>query len=406
MSKSTPPFEPAKFVERLRLNSKALVDELYDVVLRQLDAEERRGSLLTSKASALLGQTGLAITVTVAVAGLFAQEHGLVERLTKGWICAVLVIFLLALLCGLTSSVMAITVLRVRSDYQGVDENVVFDPVELEAADAAPIEDSAPNEKGIESDSVTAASRLPQEISTGVDVSSPTLSSAPTEAAASTQTGGPAPVAPPISAAPAVSVPTGPSVVTKGQVGTTAALLATASKAADLVGPVDAVARGATSPLTASQSASDSLALGVETNPRMPVGLKRDDYAESAGLTRYRRFLIPHLMGIQHNDFRIHEEKGVTLLRAQYAFLGFILCVAVLTIVLFVAAALHPKVAPATAPAARCPPPTQCAASLVPPIPTASSPLPSPSSASASAPTPWFMPVPPSVPTPLLPNSP
>lgn len=117
-----------ELVKRLALRSTALVNDLYQIALRQLDTEERRDALLTTKAGGLLGHVGISATIGASVVGILSHQSGLMPK-------ALAIGFAVVLLFGAVAAILAIKVLLVRGDYQGLNEEVVFKPEVLLEAD-------------------------------------------------------------------------------------------------------------------------------------------------------------------------------------------------------------------------------------------------------------------------------
>lgn len=119
--------------EALRLNSSELIGEVYEIAKQQVESEEKRETIIGSKAVALLSVSGLSLTVAFTFGGLLLQHPEHLQVL--GWVShLVIAAYAIALLCGLLASVLALWSMRVRSDYRGVNAADVFGP-ELAEAD-------------------------------------------------------------------------------------------------------------------------------------------------------------------------------------------------------------------------------------------------------------------------------
>ena len=124
---------PATMVERLCLNSDALVAEVHATALRQVQAEDQREGRLDAKAQALLGTAGLSLTVAFTFGGILVQHPEYVRnKILPSW--AVGVCYGIALALGLAASIQALRALWVRGT-KGIDEIDVFNQEELAASD-------------------------------------------------------------------------------------------------------------------------------------------------------------------------------------------------------------------------------------------------------------------------------
>ncbi len=116
--------------ERLKLWSPSLVDLLYETAKDRLAAEEKLHTLLIGKANALLGVTGLSLTVAFSFGGLLLNR-AVVPR-------SVQVIYIVALVAGFIASACAIMAIRIRGSRE-VGAIDVFRSDMLTAADAADV---------------------------------------------------------------------------------------------------------------------------------------------------------------------------------------------------------------------------------------------------------------------------
>lgn len=131
-----PPLTPEVLVERLALRHEKVADEVYAVVRRAIDADERRDASLNQKATALLSVTGLSLTLAFTFGGLLLQRAELASRL-GGWLLPCVVVpYGFAILLGLFASGYALWALLVRGTYRDVDPQEVFGPL-LRQADEA-----------------------------------------------------------------------------------------------------------------------------------------------------------------------------------------------------------------------------------------------------------------------------
>lgn len=121
-----------ELLERLRLRSYGVVDEIYDIAKQQLDDEDKRDAVLTTKANSILGVAGLSLTVAFTL-GAFLLQHR--DLITAGF-TAVAFAFSGALLLGLLSSLFALHVLLV-SRFEYINERTVFGSKHLREADEA-----------------------------------------------------------------------------------------------------------------------------------------------------------------------------------------------------------------------------------------------------------------------------
>ncbi len=126
--------EDSELLRRLQLNSKDLINQIYDVTLRVLDGEERRGPLLDGKATSLLGSVGLAITVAFTFGGVLLEHP---ERFSTVPLLSyrfVVILYAASLVSGLIAGGFALWALRVRA-YKAIDENDFLNPAVLKASE-------------------------------------------------------------------------------------------------------------------------------------------------------------------------------------------------------------------------------------------------------------------------------
>lgn len=119
-----------------RLLSPPLLDVLYNVAKEQLSAEDKREGLLIAKANALLGVTGLSLTVTFTFGGFLLQRASGVS----GW---VLGLYSAALLAALGAALCALVAMRVQES-RAVGAKDVFNEQALQSAHAADLPPTAP----------------------------------------------------------------------------------------------------------------------------------------------------------------------------------------------------------------------------------------------------------------------
>jgi hypothetical protein len=122
-------------LDRLRLNSSGLVEEIHSIALRQNQAEDQRESRLDGKAQGLLGTAGLSLTVAFTFGGILLKNPEYLKPL--GWTlgAAVVALYALALLFGLVASIEAIRALFVSNSYAALSDDDVFNEERLIAAD-------------------------------------------------------------------------------------------------------------------------------------------------------------------------------------------------------------------------------------------------------------------------------
>lgn len=133
---------PETLVERLRLSSAGVVEDLYNITFRQLQSESEREARLDNKAQALLVTSGLSVTVAFTFGGFILQHADklklsplVTDTLGSSVMWVVAGLYLGALLLGLVTSALAVCALRVISTYRTISEEDVFDISELAAAE-------------------------------------------------------------------------------------------------------------------------------------------------------------------------------------------------------------------------------------------------------------------------------
>lgn len=119
-------------VDRLRLNSDVLVDQVFAATLRQMQSEDQREGRLDAKAQGLLGTAGLSLTVAFTFGGILLQHPEYIGDGVRPWIMSIA--YGMALVLGLTSSIFALRALWVRGS-KGISERDVFNETELLAGD-------------------------------------------------------------------------------------------------------------------------------------------------------------------------------------------------------------------------------------------------------------------------------
>jgi hypothetical protein len=118
-----------QLIERLRLASLPLVDEIYALVKQQVATESARRDRLEAKASTLLGAAGLALTLASTVSGkLLVDNYDLFGPFG-------VLLYLFGLLSGLIAAVLALLAVRVRGDNRAIDEDALFSRDELAAGE-------------------------------------------------------------------------------------------------------------------------------------------------------------------------------------------------------------------------------------------------------------------------------
>lgn len=133
-AQDAPPLTPEVLVERLALRHENVADEVYAVVRRAIDADERRDASLNQKATALLSVTGLSLTLAFTFGGLLLKRAELASGL-GGWLVPCVVVpYACAILFGLVASGYALWALLVRGTYRDIDPHEVFGP-QLRQAD-------------------------------------------------------------------------------------------------------------------------------------------------------------------------------------------------------------------------------------------------------------------------------
>ncbi len=120
-----------ELVERVRLRSHLVVDEIYEIAKQQLDSEERRDGVLAGKAASLLGIGGLSVTLAFTFGGLVLQHPEHWAGLGPYGFRVLTILFVVALALGMAGGLMALWVLKVRT-FETVNEADVFSSGELE----------------------------------------------------------------------------------------------------------------------------------------------------------------------------------------------------------------------------------------------------------------------------------
>jgi hypothetical protein len=117
------------------MRSESVVEEIFAVAKQQLDDEDKRDAVLTTKANTVLGASGLSLTVAFTF-GAFLLQHP--ERIAFGRVGfdVVVAVFALSLLLGLLASYFALRSMRV-SQFEYISEKSVFDNENLRDADSA-----------------------------------------------------------------------------------------------------------------------------------------------------------------------------------------------------------------------------------------------------------------------------
>jgi hypothetical protein len=128
-----PTLTPEVLRERLTLGSPALVREIYEIQLRQIQYEVGRQTRLDAKATSLLTAAGLSLTVAFTFGGQIVLAH-LHDELA--FHVGAVVAFAVATLCGLASAGFAIRALLVHDAFRTINEASVFSLRALKEADA------------------------------------------------------------------------------------------------------------------------------------------------------------------------------------------------------------------------------------------------------------------------------
>lgn len=107
------PLTPAELAERLRLSDPLLVAELHQATLRRLAFEAELAARIEQRASSLIGQCGIAVTVALGVNGLLLKsaDAPLVPPKACPWVA---IGFFLVIALGPASTVCATLVTRYR----------------------------------------------------------------------------------------------------------------------------------------------------------------------------------------------------------------------------------------------------------------------------------------------------
>lgn len=121
-TQDSPPLTGIELSQRFELYSRALVDELHALTIRQLQAEEQREGRLDSKAQSLLITAGLSLTVAFTFGGMLLQHPEYLAAFDRNMAIGVLAAYLLALVAGLLASGVAVRALFVTDGYRSVNE--------------------------------------------------------------------------------------------------------------------------------------------------------------------------------------------------------------------------------------------------------------------------------------------
>ncbi|WP_147468404.1 hypothetical protein [Corallococcus interemptor] len=117
-----------ELINRLRLNSPDLAEELYKISKEYLASETARENNLNAKATSLLTASGLSLTVAFTFGGMLIQHPEYLSSLWGLWPYIVPIFYGVALLAGLSASAIAVWSLLIRGDYVGISEQDVFNP--------------------------------------------------------------------------------------------------------------------------------------------------------------------------------------------------------------------------------------------------------------------------------------
>jgi len=133
-----------QLLDRLRLCSPGLAEELYKIAQNQLAGEDRRETLLTSKSVSLLSVSGVAFTLVFTFGAKLLEQPGQLAVLPLPIRYLVSVAYVVALICALMTSLRAVRSMRVTSEAKEISEASVFHEAELAAADALWADANAP----------------------------------------------------------------------------------------------------------------------------------------------------------------------------------------------------------------------------------------------------------------------
>ena len=126
------PRDMPEMLDRLRLHSGVLVDELLKLALKASDSEDARAAQLNTKATSLFAANGLAVTIVFAFGSTLLGRLSLFSASERPLIAGA---FLLSLLVGLSSGLFALVALLVRDDHAALDDAHLFDEPMLSSAD-------------------------------------------------------------------------------------------------------------------------------------------------------------------------------------------------------------------------------------------------------------------------------
>jgi hypothetical protein len=131
-----PPLTEEEIRKAISIYSPAIVKELYETTLRQIQNETGRQSRLDSKATSLLTATGLSLTVAFTLGGqlLIGQADKWAGMPPVAWKIAA-GIYWFTVGAGLVASVFAVSALRIRDEYRSINERNVFDAEVLDQTD-------------------------------------------------------------------------------------------------------------------------------------------------------------------------------------------------------------------------------------------------------------------------------
>jgi hypothetical protein len=122
-----------EITERLCLASKPIVDDVYAIAARQLDAEDKRETNLNAKAVSLLAASGVSVSVLFALGAALAQHPELLDALGGARSTVMVVAYGVALICGVAAGLVAVWSLKVSADAVVAESDVFGD--ELRASD-------------------------------------------------------------------------------------------------------------------------------------------------------------------------------------------------------------------------------------------------------------------------------
>lgn len=122
-------------VEAMRLNSPALVAEVYETTRRNADNYNQKHARLDSKATTLLSVIGLSLTVVFTYGGqLVLGQANVIKALGRGRWLFLTTSFSLAALAGICAGICAAAALLVRDHAEMTDRNI-YDAKALREAD-------------------------------------------------------------------------------------------------------------------------------------------------------------------------------------------------------------------------------------------------------------------------------